>query len=85
MKPFVVYVEKDGTLDINKERLEYLLKEAYEQGYADGKASQTWSSPFRYDAPRVDRTYITCDSNIVPHTAAEYLNNGLLFSDNSTK
>ena len=46
MRPTVIYIEKDKTIDISKDRLEELLKEAYEQGYADGAAHSaiTWTT-----------------------------------------
>ena len=36
MKPIVLYVE-DGYIKITKEKLDKIISEAYEQGYADGK------------------------------------------------
>ena len=85
MRPTIIYVEKDGTLDIDRERLEYLLKEAYEQGYSDGRSSQLWHySPYN-ETTSIYRANISCDSNTSATAASELLNGNTSFSDNANK
>lgn len=77
MRPTIIYVEKDGTLDVDRERLEYLLKEAYEQGYSDGRSSQLWRySPYN-ETTTVYRTSAT--------TASDLLDSNMSFLDNANK
>lgn len=85
MRPTIIYVEKDGTLDIDRERLEYLLKEAYEQGYSDGRSSQLWRySPYN-ETTTVYKTNISCDSNTSATTASDLLDSNMSFLDNANK
>ena len=39
MKPIVLGLQVDGTVKVTVEEVQKMLEDAYQQGYADGKAS----------------------------------------------
>ena len=65
MKIKIMYPNPHGRLEFSKEELEQILKEAYEEGVADGMNSRSSSSisivpPYMYTSPT-----ITCLSGTV--------------------
>lgn len=45
MKPKIIYVKSDGTLDLTREELDKLVSDAYFSGYEDGgKAGREWGT-----------------------------------------
>lgn len=46
MKPFVVYIKsiKDDNVTLTKDEFEQCIQEAYDKGYADGKADTNKST-----------------------------------------
>jgi hypothetical protein len=60
MKIKIMYPNPHGRLEFSKEELEQILKEAYDEGVADGMNSRNYSSsisiasPYIYTSPTVD-------------------------------
>lgn len=64
MKPQIIYIKEDGNLKITQEKLDELLREAYNQGYEDGKQSLTYDynvyRPWWKDVYYTNSPTITC-------------------------
>ena len=68
----IVYIDvKDGKVDLTKKQLEKLLKDKYDEGYADGKKFGTvyyncpysynyYTCPLRFNSPYLDWNKWTC-------------------------
>lgn len=71
MKIKIMYPNPHGRLEFSKEELEQILKEAYDEGVADGMNSRCSSSisiasPYIYTSPTVD---VCLNNNTLTTTA----------------
>ena len=65
MKPFVVYIKpsKNNNIILTKEEFEQYIQEAYDKGYADGKALRDVTiSPLPNPGTPLNPYTITCDT-----------------------
>lgn len=68
MKPLIIYIKKDGNLDLTPEKLEKLISDAFQQGYDEGFYAGTKVNTFTYpEVPNWNKTIrydqVTCDTN----------------------
>lgn len=68
MKPMIIYIKKDGNLDLTPEKLEKLISDAFQQGYDEGFYAGTKVNTFTYpEVPTWNKTIrydqVTCDTN----------------------
>lgn len=67
MKVKVFYPNEKGNIELTKEKLEALLTEAYNEGYADGNRTHYWSNGYAY-----------CASPLTPKTTLnEYVSSSM--------
>lgn len=77
MKPIILVKDKDGKIDIAETEIKKLISDAYDEGYRDGRQSQSWISTtpsviWNNDPNKVtlDKYITTCNDN----TCKTYLN-----------
>ena len=44
MKPIILVKDKDGKIEIAEAEIKKLISDAYDEGYRDGRQSQSWIS-----------------------------------------
>ncbi len=70
MKPIILVKDKDGKIEIPEAEIKKLISDAYDEGYRDGRQSQSWISTtpsviWNNDPNKVtlDKYTVTCNDN----------------------
>lgn len=71
MKPIILVKDKDGKIEIAESEIKKLISDAYDEGYRDGRQSQSWISTtpsviWNNDPNKItlDKYTTTCRDNI---------------------
>ena len=70
MKPIILVKDKDGKIEITEAEIKKLISDAYDEGYRDGRQSQSWISTtpsviWNNDPNKItlDKYITTCNDN----------------------
>ena len=64
MKPIIIVKDKDGKIEITEAEIKKLISDAYDEGYRDGRQSQSWISTTPSVILNNDLNKITLDEYI---------------------